>query len=125
MPRGLAVIEWDDQKGPLLYAQHPEGLELTGGLLNQIYGAHRYASLESGTSAITFQGNKVVSFFSGMKGNIVGEPNFVVAMLLLREESQAKFMKLLVEKAPELLQNIKGKNSNKLITRLYEEMKAL
>lgn len=123
LPKGLLLIGWDVNKGPFLIHKVPADLEVSGGLLTQIYSAHRYYSLEPGFSSLTFQGNKVVSFFSGLKGDIVGEANMVLAMVLLKDETVSKFKALLLDQGRTVLEAFSVGNYKQLMEKLFEKMK--
>jgi hypothetical protein len=107
MPVGLIVIRWDNQVGPVLVKTFPESLEVTNDLLAQIYSAHQYSSLDANFSSLTLKNSKIVSFFSGTEeGKMVGVPNYVVALILRRDEDIAAFRDTLKKAAAEILGNI-------------------
>jgi hypothetical protein len=123
MPSGLILIRWDNQVGPILVKAFPENLKVTNNLLTQIYSAHRYSSLAANFSSLTLKNSKIVSFFSGMEeGKIVGVPNYVVALILRRDENIAAFRDILKKAAAEILGNIDNKKYEKLMPKIYQEM---
>ena len=123
MPTGVLTVHWDDKKGAELHIAVPPTLAVTTNLMQQIYSAHRYASLEAGYAALTFQDTRIISYFSGMKGNIVGEPNYAVAMLLRKDEPIAKFKELLLAESKGILANILSPKIKDLLNALFDKMK--
>ncbi len=123
MPTGVLIVHWDDKRGAELHADVPPGLPITSNLLQQIYSAHRYASLEAGYAVLTFQEMRIISFFSGLKGTVVGEPNYLVAMLLRKDEPVAKFKELLLAESKAILANTSSPKVKELLNGLYERMK--
>jgi hypothetical protein len=123
MPTGILIVCWDDKKGALLHLAVPPSVPITSDLLQQIYSAHRYSSLEAGYAALTFQDMRILSYFSGMKGNIIGEPNYVVALLLRKDEPIAKFRELLLAEAKSVLTSIKSPGFQGIVNGLFEKMK--
>jgi hypothetical protein len=95
------------------------------GLLQQIYSAHRYASVKAGYTALTFQDMRIISFFSGLKGTIIGEPNYVLAMLLRKDEPVAKFKELLLAEAAGVLKCISSSEIKAVLNILFEKMKRI
>jgi len=123
MPSGLILLRWDNQIGPILVSAYPDNLKVTNNLLTQIYSAHRYSSLAANFSSLTLKNSKVVSFFSGMEeGKIVGVPNYVVALILRRDENINSFRDILKKAAADILGNVDNKKYEKLMPKIYEEM---
>ena len=122
MPVGILVLRWDNEIGPVLITSFPENLKITNNLLTQIYSAHRYSSLTPGFSSLTLKNNKVVSFFSGLGEKYVEVENYVVALLLRRDESVATYRAILNKIAANILGNIENNKYKKLIQRLYQDI---
>lgn len=122
MPLGILILRWDNQIGPLLIAIYPETLKITNNLLTQIYSAHRYSSLEPGFSSLTLKNNKIVSFFSGLGENHIEVENYIVALLLRRDENVNTYRKILNTIAAKILGNIENDKYKKLIPKLYKEL---
>ncbi len=96
---------------------------MTNNLLTQIYSAHRYSSLAANFSSLTLKNSKVVSFFSGMEeGKIVGVTNYVVVLILRRDENINSFRDILKKAAADILGNVENKKYEKLLPKIYEEM---
>jgi hypothetical protein len=123
MPTGVLTVHWDDKKGAELHVAVPPTLAITANLMQQIYSAHRYASLEAGYASITIQDTRVISYFSGLKGNVIGEPNYAVAMLLRKDESVVKYKELLLTESKGILKNILSPKIKDLLNALFDKMK--
>ncbi|MHA1733167.1 MAG: hypothetical protein ACTSU5_14565 [Promethearchaeota archaeon] len=122
MPIGIVLIKWDNEIGPVLIQAHPDTLKVTNNLLTQIYSAHRYSSLAPGFSSLTLKNKKVVSFFSGMGDTVIGVPNYVVALLIRRDERVAAFREILKKAAAEILGNLENGKYKKIIPKIYKEL---
>ncbi len=122
MPLGILILRWDNQIGPLLIAIYPETLKITNNLLTQIYSAHRYSSLEPGFSSLTLKNNKIVSFFSGLGENHIEVENYIVALLLRRDENVNTYRNILNSIAAKILGNIENDKYKKLIPKLYKDL---
>ncbi len=122
MPLGIVLIRWDNEVGPMLIQAHPENLKVTNNLLTQIYSAHRYSSLAPGFSSLTLKNKKVVSFFSGMGETVIGVPNYVVALLIRRDEQVGAFREILKKAAAEILGNIENGKYKKILPKIYKEL---
>ena len=122
MPLGILILRWDTQIGPVLIAIYPETLKITNNLLTQIYSAHRYSSLEPGFSSLTLKNNKIVSFFSGLGENHIEVENYIVALLLRRDENVNTYRNILNSIAAKILGNIENDKYKKLIPKLYKEL---
>jgi hypothetical protein len=122
MPQGILVLRWDNEIGPVLISCFPTNLKVTNNLLTQIYSAHRYSSLTPGFSSLTLRNNKVVSFFSGLGEKYVEVENYVVALLLRRDESVGKYRVVLNKIAANILGNIENNKYKKLIPKLYQDL---
>jgi len=122
MPLGILILRWDNQIGPLLISIYPETLKITNNLLTQIYSAHRYSSLEPGFSSLTLKNNKIVSFFSGLGENHIEVENYIVALLLRRDENVNTYRNILNSIAAKILGNIENDKYKKLIPKLYKEL---
>ncbi|GAH32783.1 unnamed protein product, partial [marine sediment metagenome] len=95
MPVGILIIRWDNEIGPINEGFYPENLKITNNLLTQVYSSHRYQSLKPGFASISLKNNKVVSFFSGVGDDYISVENYVVALLLRRDEKPNKYREIL------------------------------
>ncbi|MHA1340926.1 MAG: hypothetical protein ACTSRZ_13300 [Promethearchaeota archaeon] len=121
MPVGILVLKWDNEVGPVLMATYPETLDPPRNLQTQIYSAHRYSSLKPGFGKLTLKNNKIVSFFSGLGDDYIEVENYVVALLLRRDENANEYKDVLKKIASQILSNIKNEKYKKMIRKLYED----
>jgi hypothetical protein len=122
MPSGIILLKWDNEIGPILVAAYPTSLKITNNILTQIYSSHRYSSLEPGFSSLTLKNNKVVSFFSGLGEKFISVENYVVALLLRRDENPNQYRDILNKIAANILSNIENDKYKQLIPKLYQDL---
>ena len=87
-----------------------------------MYSSHRYQSLNPGFASISLKNNKVVSFFSGVGDNHIEVENYVVALLLRRDENAGKYREILKKIAAEILGKITDGTFVKSLPSLYKEL---
>jgi len=122
MPVGILVIRWDNEIGPINEGFYPESLKITNNLLTQVYSSHRYQSLKPGFASISLKNYKVVSFFSGVGEEHISFENYVVALLLRRDEKPNKYREVLKTIASEILEKIPDGQFKKNLPKLYKEL---
>ncbi len=122
MPVGILIIRWDNEIGPINEGFYPENLKITNNLLTQVYSSHRYQSLKPGFASISLKNNKVVSFFSGVGDDHISVENYVVALLLRRDEKPSKYREILKTIAAEILDQTQDSKFMKLLPNLYKEL---
>jgi hypothetical protein len=122
MPVGILIIRWDNEIGPINEGFYPENLKITNNLLTQVYSSHRYQSLKPGFASISLKNNKVVSFFSGVGADHISIENYVVALLLRRDEKPTLYREILKTIAAEILDKIPDGKFKKLLPDLYKEL---
>lgn len=122
MPVGILIIKWDNEIGPINEGFYPETLKITNNLLTQVYSSHRYQSLKPGFASISLKNNKVVSFFSGVGEDFISVENYVIALLLRRDEKPHLYREILKKIAAELLDKIPEGNFQKYLPDLYKEL---
>lgn len=122
MPIGIIILKWDNEIGPVPISIYPESVKITNNMLTQIYSAHRYSSLAPGFSSLTLKNNKVVSFFSGLGEKHIEVENYVVALLLRRDEEVNKYRDILNKIAANILANIENNKYKELIPKLYQDL---
>ncbi|MHA1234808.1 MAG: hypothetical protein ACTSQL_06950 [Promethearchaeota archaeon] len=122
MPVGILIIRWDNEIGPINEGFYPENLKITNNLLTQVYSSHRYQSLKPGFASISLKNNKVVSFFSGVGDDHISVENYVVALLLRRDEKPSKYREILKTIAAEILDQTQDTKFLKLLPNLYKEL---
>jgi len=122
MPVGILVIRWDNEIGPINEGFYPDTLKITNNLLTQVYSSHRYQSLHPGFASISLKNNKVVSFFSGVGQDFISVENYVVALLLRRDEKPGKYREILKTIAAEILEKIPDEQYKEVLPSLYEQL---
>ena len=122
MPVGILVIRWDNEIGPINEGFYPDNLKITNNLLTQVYSSHRYQSLKPGFASISLKNNKIVSFFSGVGDMHISVENYVVALLLRRDEKPQKYREILKKIAAEILDKIPEGKFLKILPDLYKEL---
>lgn len=110
MLQGIFVFHWDNEIGPVNDLFYPGTLRITNDILTQIYSSHRYQNLRPGFASITFKDNKVLSFFSGTGTDFIIIKNYVVALLLRKDEKPAKYREILKTIAVRILEQIRDRN---------------
>ncbi len=122
MPVGILVIRWDNEIGPINEGFFPNTLKITSNLLTQVYSSHRYQSLKPGFASISLKNNKVVSFFSGVGQDFISVENYVVALLLRRDEKPGKYREILKTIAAEILEKIPDETYKEVLPDLYQQL---
>ncbi len=122
MPVGILIIRWDNEIGPINEGFYPDNLKITNNLLTQVYSSHRYQSLKPGFASISLKNNKVVSFFSGVGDDHISVENYVVALLLRRDEKPSKYREILKTIAAEILDQTQDSKFLKLLPNLYKDL---
>lgn len=122
MPLGILVIRWDNEIGPINEGFYPDNLKITNNLLTQVYSSHRYQSLKPGFASISLRNNKIVSFFSGVGDDHISVENYVVALLLRRDEKPHKYREVLKTIAAEILDKIEDDKFKEVLPDLYQEL---
>ena len=122
MPLGILVIRWDNEIGPINEGFYPESLKITNNLLTQVYSSHRYQSLKPGFASISLKNNKVVSFFSGVGDDFISVENYVVALILRRDEKPQDYREVLKTIAAEILDKVQDGKFKKILPNLYKEL---
>ncbi len=122
MPVGILIIRWDNEIGPINEGFYPNNLKITNNLLTQVYSSHRYQSLKPGFASISLKNNKVVSFFSGIGEDYISVENYVIALLLRRDEKPHRYREILKKIAAELLDKITDGSYAEVLPELYKEL---
>jgi len=122
LPVGILIIRWDNEIGPINEGFYPDNLKITNNLLTQVYSSHRYQSLKPGFASISLKNNKVVSFFSGVGDDHISVENYVVALLLRRDEKPSKYREILKTIAAEILDKTQDAKFIILLPNLFKEL---
>ncbi|MHA1271119.1 MAG: hypothetical protein ACTSPY_15100 [Candidatus Helarchaeota archaeon] len=123
MPKSILLIKWDDKLGTSLVGSYPEKFRVPSRLLMNIYSAHRTQSTDPSFVSLTLKDFKVSSFFSGMGTNFIGISNYIVALVLRRDERPEKFKNILKKAAAKILKNVEKEDVAKLLPEVFNEMK--
>lgn len=116
------MIRWDNEIGPINEGFYPDDLRITNNLLTQVYSSHRYQSLKPGFASISLENYKVVSFFSGVGDEHISVENYVVALLLRRDEKPHKYREALKKIAATILDKIEDDEFREDLPDLYAEL---
>ncbi|MFX1453298.1 MAG: hypothetical protein ACFFCM_20865 [Promethearchaeota archaeon] len=103
MPIGILVIRWDNEIGPINEGFYPD-------------------TLKPGFASISLKNNKVVSFFSGVGDSYISVENYVVALLLRRDEKPYKYRDVLKTIAAEILDKIPDQSFRSVLPDLYQQL---
>jgi len=122
LPVGILIIRWDNEIGPINEGFYPDNLKITNNLLTQVYSSHRYQSLKPGFASISLKNNKVVSFFSGVGDDHISVENYVVALLLRRDEKPGKYREILKTIAAEILDKTQDAKFLNLLPNLFKDL---
>lgn len=106
MPVGILLIRWDDKLGTTLIAKYPEKFKFPSKILMNIYSQHRSQSTDPSFVTLTLTNMKISSFFSGMDENYIGASNYIIALVLRRDENPTAFREILKKAAAKILKNV-------------------
>ena len=122
LPVGILVIRWDNEIGPINEGFYPENLKISSQLLTQRDSARRRQGSNPGFASISLKNNKVVSFFSGVGEDHISVENYVVALLLRRDEKPQIYREMLKKIAASILDKIEGGEFRAILPELYDEL---
>jgi hypothetical protein len=106
MPVGILLIRWDDKLGTTLVAKYPDKFKFPSKILMNIYSQHRSQSTDPSFVTLTLTNMKISSFFSGMDENFIGASNYIIALVLRRDENPNLFREILKKAAAKILKNV-------------------
>ncbi|NVM52831.1 MAG: hypothetical protein HWN66_03945 [Candidatus Helarchaeota archaeon] len=97
MPKGIILVGWTNKEGFFLIYKHPAtNFDVSDEVVMRIGSTHRMRNLDANVITLREKELNVVSFFSGLitsKYHIT--PNFVISMLLEKDENPRKYLKIL------------------------------
>jgi len=96
VPKGIVLIGWTNKEGFFVIHKHPPTLQITDEEVMRVGSTHRMRNLDANTITLREKDLNVISFFSGLitsKYHIA--PNFVISLLLEREENPRDYLKTL------------------------------
>ena len=114
IPVGILLIRWDDKLGTTLVAKYPEKFKFPSKILMNIYSQHRGQSTDPSFVTLTLTNLKISSFYSGMDENYIGASNYIVALVLRRDEQPHLFREILKKAAAKILKNVSEVKSDTL-----------
>ncbi len=124
IPVGILLIRWDDKLGTTLVAKYPEKFKFPSKILMNIYSQHRGQSTDPSFVTLTLTNLKISSFFSGMDENYIGASNYIVALVLRRDENPSLFREILKKAAAKILKNVEKVNAD-VLKPVFIEMRNL
>jgi DNA-directed RNA polymerase beta' subunit len=96
MPRGICLIGWTNKEGFFLISKYPANFELTEEEIMRIGSLHRMRRLDANVITLKLKDLNCVSFFSGLiTAQYHIAPNFVIALLLEKEENPKDYIQTL------------------------------
>ncbi|HUX98463.1 MAG TPA: hypothetical protein VMV49_02800 [Candidatus Deferrimicrobium sp.] len=96
MPRGICLIGWTNKEGFFLIHKYPETFQLTEEEIMRIGSLHRMRRLDANVISLKLKDLNVVSFFSGLiTAQYHIAPNFVISLLLEKNEESKNYAKTL------------------------------
>jgi hypothetical protein len=96
MPRGICLIGWTNKEGFFLISKYPANFELTDEEIMRIGSLHRMRRLDANVITLKLKDLNCVSFFSGLiTAQYYIAPNFVLALLLEKEENPKDYIQTL------------------------------
>lgn len=89
-----------------------------------IYSQHRGQSTEPSFVTMTLTNMKISSFFSGMDDSYIGASNYIIALVLRRDEQPHIFREILKKAAAKILKNVENVKTETLQA-VFMEMRNL
>ena len=124
MPVGILLIRWDDKLGTTLIAKYPEKFKFPSRILMNIYSQHRTQSTDPSFVTMTLTNMKISSFFSGMDNNFIGSSNYIIALVLRRDENPTMFREILKKAAAKILKDVNNIKQETLEKVFFDMRKA-
>lgn len=116
MPKGIAVIKWDDKEGVILEAKYPENLKIEQDEIMRIYTSHAMGEGRPGLLSIKLSGaDNVLSYFTG----IDVEVQFAIAILLDIDEDTNWFEDPLLESINNIITNVGTEKFKDILSKTF------
>jgi hypothetical protein len=127
MPEGLAVLQWDDELGPIVTARTPKrlkiGLDPTTSM--RAYGiatlGETKESQKPGFSSLAFDDFKLAVYYGGLNMHLKGLPSMVF-LVLHPEEDPDVYKDALPEIATQIFLNAENDAYEKMVPPLYKQI---
>ena len=103
IPKGIAVIKWDDKEGVILDSKYPEDLKIEQDEIMRIYTSHAMGEGRPGLLSIKLSGaDNVLSYFTG----IDVQTQYAIAILMDIDEDTNWFEDPLLESVNNIISNV-------------------
>ncbi len=127
MPKGLAVLKWDDELGPVVTAKTPSslkvGLDPTTSM--RVYGIATLGETEEsqkpGFNALTFDEFRLAVYYGGLNMHLKGLPSMVF-LVLEPDEDPDVYKDALPEIATQIFLNAENDEYIKMVPKLYKQI---
>lgn len=127
MPKGLAVLKWDDELGPVVAVKTPKklkmGLDPTTSM--RVYGISTLGETEEsqkpGFNALTFPDFQLAVYYGGLNMHLKGLPSMVF-LVLSPDEDPDVYKDALPEIATQIFLNADDDKYKKLVPKLYKQI---
>jgi biotin operon repressor len=120
MPKGIVTVRWDDTKGTVVQAKHPEDLQLTADEMMRIFTSHAMGEGKPGFMSMKLEAMNVASYYTGLAAR--GEAQYYIAIILGPDEDAGIYEELLTEVAEDLLKQLDSKTFQHELVRAYEKL---
>jgi len=127
MPKGLAVLKWDDELGPVVTAKTPKnfkaGLDPTTSM--RVYGIATLGETEEsqkpGFTSLSFDEFKLAVYYGGLNMHMKGKPSMVF-LVLDPDEDPDVYKDALPEIATQIFLNTEDDNYKDMVPKLYKQI---
>lgn len=121
MVEALVIIAWRNDVGAYLFDSIPEGIEIDGQDLMNLYNLHRFRDTRANFQFIQSQDLRIASFYSGGYNNpYMGKPNYAVAVVLSPGENPDDYEKPLRILCNNLLIHLDDDDFDYYFQQMYE-----
>ncbi|MHA1819250.1 MAG: hypothetical protein ACTSU2_13410 [Promethearchaeota archaeon] len=125
MVEAIVIIAWRNDVGAYLLDSYPEGIDIDGQDLMNLYNLHRFRDTKANFQFITTSTMRIASFYSGGYDNpYVGRPNYAVALVLSRNEKPTDYEKALRVITNNLLIHLEDENFDEYLENIFKMIKA-
>jgi len=115
MPKGVAIMEWNDRSGAEILATYPEEYDIDPKLMMQIFSQHEYSG-EAGLIILMSEKINLVSYSSG------GSEQIFVILFLTEEEDGNSFEDGLADVAREMKLHKESDDMQEILERQYRRL---
>ncbi len=116
IPKGIAVIKWDDKEGVILDSKYPEDLKIEQDEIMRIYTSHAMGEGRPGLLSIKLSGaDNVLSYFTG----IDVQTQYAIAILLDIDEDTNWFEDPLLESVNNIISNVGTEKFKDILSKTF------